>query len=89
MVWSISSVGLTVPLTIWSRSMIHVSKDKIQILVTKIIEDKDKKIKSKVSGLTEEDIQMWDRIFNAPEPEPIYQDHFALSPVWKAKHKVR
>lgn len=70
--------------------MIHVNSDKILLLVDKVIEDKNKRIKvKKPVGLTEEDIQMWNRIFNAPEPEPTYQYHFALDPKWKARHKVK
>lgn len=63
-------------------------KQKLISLVNKVIEDQDKRIrKRKESGLTEDDILMWNRIFNQPDPEPIYQDHFALSPQWKAKNR--
>lgn len=62
-------------------------KEKISKLVNKVVEEKDKKIKQKASiGLTQEDFLMWDRIFNQPEPEPIYQPHFALTAEWKTKH---
>ena len=68
--------------------MITVNKHKLTKLVTKVIDIQESKIKKRQpTGLTKDDILMWDRIFSQPEPEPTYQYHFALDPKWQAKNK--
>lgn len=65
-----------------------LNKDKITQIAIKILTEKLNRKKDKKSGLTESDIEMFNRIFNTPiKTEVRYQYHHYLDEEWQRTHK--
>lgn len=64
-----------------------IDKERIKRIVYRVIEMRLSQQWKKEGQLTDKDREMFDRIFGRPEPEPEYQDHFALTDEWQKKHK--
>lgn len=65
-----------------------IDKEKITRIAVKILAKKLKVKNNKNTGLTDSDIEMFNRIFNNPvEEKVVYQFHYYLAKDWQTKQK--